>query len=578
MRSFIVAALVAALGLFNVVDAQQCDLRVGYFSQTQTLYQAQQQGFFAKTGINICSAAVQGSVEAYEGLVVGRYEVLQSATDNGLSRFYLPSAYPGQDVTLLGQMDGSALQILATRWEIETVEDLRGKNVLVDSPVSGLIFNLRRKLALHNLYYPRDFNMVQAGASRFPSLRQGWYVANGVNTSIHAALITAPDSTRVIYNPDVYHGQVRNLGVIADDVAPTAGTSLQTDPHHLLNATKADNIHRFMAAMLMSRAFVRNPKNAATIKQGLMSLQSLTAAEAELSYNMGITDPIVGEMGEDFTFGRLAFGNSAFLKAIFDDRYNNSNYGEAYFNTGAGKLINYAPRDQGKIIAAQLSAVTVSNNPHTNMCIYPANKGYSYTIENAVARLQASVSGGCKNLEVSFVSCASNDAYAAPIQCTYDAASDRVTISTDLAAGQSSRQYVITYSVVDACSYDEQITQIVTVRTSNTGSCVDVRPACNVEVTSTPVSSWSTNGATISQYTVSVSNPGATAVKSVDLQISASDAARLQNVWNLAATGNNHYTLPSWSNSIAAGAQFTQAGYISSNGPINFQVASATCA
>jgi hypothetical protein len=331
--------------------------------------------------------------------------------------------------------------------------------------------------------------------------------------------------------------------------------------------------------MLMSRAFVRNPANAAAVKQGLMTLQSLTAAEAEVAYTQGVTDPVSGEMGEDLSYGRLAFGNSAVLKAIFDERYNNANYGEAFFNTGFGKLIDYNPRDQGKIIAAQLSAVTI-NSPHSNVCVFPANKGYDYVVENAVARLQAGSTGGCKNqVDVSFVSCTSDDAFAAPVQCSYDAANDRLTISTSLASHQTSRQYIVKYAIADDCAFDEEVTQVVTVRTTNSGSCVDVRPACSVDVTSTLVNSWSTaGGQTVAQYSVNVANPGATTVNSLTLQISSSDAARLESAWNIDAISNNQYTLPSWSSSIASHGAYTQAGYISTNGPITFSTSSIACA
>jgi hypothetical protein len=276
-------------------------------------------------------------------------------------------------------------------------------------------------------------------------------------------------------------------------------------------------------------------------------------------------------------FGRLAFGNSAFLKGTFDDRYNNSNYGEAYFNTGFGKLIDYNPRIQGRIIAEQLSAVTI-NNPHSNVCVFPANKGYNYVVENAVASLQAGSTGGCKNLKASFASCTSDDEFAAPAHCKYDAVHDRLTISTSLTSGQTSRQYIVKYVVADVCEFSEEVTQVVTVRTTNSGSCVDVRPTCSVEVTSTATNSWSSNGVSYAQYSVNVANPGATTVTGLTLQISASDAARLQNQWNFQAIGNNHYTLPSWSNTIVSHGAYTQAGYISSNGPINFGTASINCA
>jgi len=100
-----------------------------------------------------------------------------------------------------------------------------------------------------------------------------------------------------------------------------------------------------------------------------------------------------------------------------------------------------------------------------------------------------------------------------------------------------------------------------------------------LDVSSSAVNSWVlANGVSVAQYNLIVSNPSATTASNVVFQLSPSDAPRLQSVWNLESSGNNQYVLPSWANTIASGATYSQAGYISTNGPINFAPVSVSCA
>jgi hypothetical protein len=102
-------------------------------------------------------------------------------------------------------------------------------------------------------------------------------------------------------------------------------------------------------------------------------------------------------------------------------------------------------------------------------------------------------------------------------------------------------------------------------------------PRCQVTVTSTVTSSWVSNGVRISQYNVAIHNPTASTASSISFKVSSGDAARIQSVWNLNNNGNGVYTLPTWSNTIAAGASYTSAGYISSNGPVHFDIETVAC-
>jgi ABC-type nitrate/sulfonate/bicarbonate transport system substrate-binding protein len=565
-------------------------LKVGFFSQASTFWNAQAQGFLSKAGINMCSCAVSGSVGAYGGLASGGYDLILSATDNAFTRYFYPANTPGQNVTLIGLLENSALQMLGVAWNITQISDLRGKNIIVDSPTSGLIFGLRRMLAVYNLYYPRDFNMVASGATatRFNALRNGFFddPITGQRVSIHAAVLTSPFTNQVLTGQ--HDGFIRSLGLIKDDAAPIPGTSLQVDPKTLSNPTKTDAITKFMAAMLLSRAYISNPANRVDVINQVKIAQSLTQAQAEIEYAQKITEPLTGEVGVDFSFSRLALSNAAFFKATFrneadpNDPFNNVDYGSAYSANGPGKFIDYSVRDAGLTLAQSLSVINVAitNKPEYNdICVYPANSGYFYTVNNAIGGLQASTSGGCKNPAVTFTSCSAvNDPTSAPIDCNYNAATDVLTIKAATAANVNSRQYKVVYTVKDACAYTRVVEQVVTVNTGASSGCVDIRPPCTVDISSSLVNSWSANGVPTAQYNLAISNPSSTrAVTSLTLSISTASASRLQSIWNLQSQGNNQYILPSWQNGIAPLSTYTQAGYIASNGAIPFAIVNIQC-
>jgi len=147
------------------------------------LYAAMECGFFAPS-VDPGFAANSGQVR--DGLAYGDIQVAHAAVDNALAL-----AEGGVDVSVvLGCDDG--LISLVVRPDIQTLEDLRGRALVVDAPQTGFALLAYALLARHGLSRDVDFDVVPAGSSarRLEALRDDTH--NG------AALLTQPYAAQAL--------------------------------------------------------------------------------------------------------------------------------------------------------------------------------------------------------------------------------------------------------------------------------------------------------------------------------------------------------------------------------------------
>ena len=105
----------------------------GAFTQTATYSIANQLGFFTAYGINVNYKQVPNSTFAYAEVLNGGYDLLTGTIDNAVNLRFNSK----RNVTVLGQLDQGTDLVIASIPNITTFEHLRGKPLIVDSPVSG---------------------------------------------------------------------------------------------------------------------------------------------------------------------------------------------------------------------------------------------------------------------------------------------------------------------------------------------------------------------------------------------------------------------------------------------------------
>lgn len=123
-------------------------INYGAFTPTATYSVAQQLGFFAAYDLDVVYTQVPNSTYAYAQTLNGAFDVLTGTIDNVVN-LRLNS---GKELTVLGQLDEGPDLVLASVPNIISVEDLKGKPLIVDSPVSGYAYLLQKVLSEYGLY------------------------------------------------------------------------------------------------------------------------------------------------------------------------------------------------------------------------------------------------------------------------------------------------------------------------------------------------------------------------------------------------------------------------------------------
>jgi ABC-type nitrate/sulfonate/bicarbonate transport system substrate-binding protein len=170
------AALVGAAG-----GAQaQTKLTVMVFQGIQNvpLQAAQQQGYFAKRGLDVEIKIAPNSEELRNGLAEGRYQIVHAGIDNAIAMAEVAK----KDVAVVIGGD-TGLNHLIVQPEITSYADLRGKTVAVDSPNTAFAFVLYKMLELNGVKRG-EYEVKPAGASflrRDAMLKDKTYAASILN-------------------------------------------------------------------------------------------------------------------------------------------------------------------------------------------------------------------------------------------------------------------------------------------------------------------------------------------------------------------------------------------------------------
>lgn len=124
------------------------NVNYGAFTQTATYSVANQLGFFKAYGLNITYLQIPNSTYGYNQLLNGGYDIMTGTIDNAVNLRFNQQ----MPLTATGQLDGGPELTIASIPSITSITQLRGKPLMVDSPVSGYAYILRKVLALHGLY------------------------------------------------------------------------------------------------------------------------------------------------------------------------------------------------------------------------------------------------------------------------------------------------------------------------------------------------------------------------------------------------------------------------------------------
>lgn len=148
------AITILAVEAANSTKATLQNVNYGAFTQTATYSVANQLGFFGAYGLNVTFLQVPNSTYGYATLLDGGYDIMTGTIDNAVNLRFNSN----ESLTVTGQLDQGPELTIGSIPSITSITQLKGLSLMVDSPVSGYAYLLRKVLSLYGLSYPTDYS------------------------------------------------------------------------------------------------------------------------------------------------------------------------------------------------------------------------------------------------------------------------------------------------------------------------------------------------------------------------------------------------------------------------------------
>ena len=172
--------MLASAPLGNPSRSEALRIMVFHGVQNLPIIATRRLGFFAAHGLSVNVEIAPNSNEMRTGLATGRYQLVHGAVDNAVAM----TESENEIVVILGGDNGFAE--LHTRPEIRSIQDLRGKKIVVDAPHTALALVLFKIFALNGLegddYYvnalgagPRRLAGLQTDISRYRNSKSAFF-------------------------------------------------------------------------------------------------------------------------------------------------------------------------------------------------------------------------------------------------------------------------------------------------------------------------------------------------------------------------------------------------------------------
>lgn len=144
---------------------------------TATYSVANQLGFFTANGLNVTFNQVASSTDAFNSILNGQYDILTATVDNALNYRFNQN----QNVTVLGQLDQGPDLVIASVPSITNLSQLKGKDIIVDSPSSGYSFLIQYVLAKAGLTLANGDYSFTVGLHHYSAVTKRGLLTPGVS-------------------------------------------------------------------------------------------------------------------------------------------------------------------------------------------------------------------------------------------------------------------------------------------------------------------------------------------------------------------------------------------------------------
>ena len=264
-------------------------------AQNLSMWVALEKGFFQAKGLDVQLTYTMNSIELRDGLSEGKYEIAHSAVDNSVA---IVDYKEQESVILMG--GDSSLNELFVQPELNSLQDIRGKILVVDAPNTAYALQVKKALALAGVSDTEyKLNPVGRTALRLEAMKQ--------NKDNAAAPLNPPFSIQA------KQAGLKSLGKLVDFVGPYQGQGM-----FAMRPWIAKNqflIERYIAAWILAVRWSLDPKNKEEAISILTKNMKLDPVIIEQSYQALVT-PGFG-LDKDAQFSQKGFDNLLSIRTQF---------------------------------------------------------------------------------------------------------------------------------------------------------------------------------------------------------------------------------------------------------------------
>ena len=284
---------------------------------------AEKLGLFAKFGVEVETENAPNSDVLRSNLAAGKGDLAYLAVDNAVAMVELAH----QDVVIVMGGEGSQNELMAQP-DIKSIQDLRGKTLLVDAPNTAYALQMKKILLLSGLQAGKDYEMKAFGATpqRLIAMRE--------NKNYAASMLGPPSSVTA------KHAGFVSLGTVQELIGPYQAAGFFAERQSAKEHREA--LVPFLAAIIEAQRWLLSPANKQQAIDMMIKESHLAPEVAAESFESLMTRP--GGFANDASFDLDGFKNVLKLRAEIEGSWGGhppapeKYYDASYYSAAISKL------------------------------------------------------------------------------------------------------------------------------------------------------------------------------------------------------------------------------------------------
>jgi ABC-type nitrate/sulfonate/bicarbonate transport system substrate-binding protein len=284
---------------------------------------AEAHGTFLKYGLEVETENLPNSELLRANLAAGKGDLAYLAVDNAVAMVELAH----QDIVIVMGGEGSQNELIAQS-EIKSINDLRGKTLIVDAPNTAYALQMKKILLLSGMQAGRDYEIKPFGATpqRLIAMREH---------KENAASMLGPPSSIV-----AKHEGFVSLGTVPDLIGPYQAAGYFTP--RTWARDHSDALDKYLAAIIEAQRWLMAPANKLQVIEMMIKESHLAPDVAAEAYESSMTRP--GGYEKDAALDLDGFKNVLKLRAEIEGQWgghppaSEKYYDSSYYQAALAKL------------------------------------------------------------------------------------------------------------------------------------------------------------------------------------------------------------------------------------------------